>query len=55
MAKCLCVRVAKWMRVNNFLGSYPEVKEIQRKEGNIFTVYEVVISNLDHLVIKFEK
>ncbi len=38
-----------------FVVSYPKVKEIQRKEGKIFTVYEVVISNLDHLVIKFEE
>ena len=38
-----------------FVGSYPEVKEIQRKKGKIFTVYELAISNLDHLVIKFEK
>lgn len=38
-----------------FVGSYPKVKEIQRKEGKTYTVYEVVISNLDHLVIKFEE
>jgi len=38
-----------------FVGSYPKVKEIQRKEGKTYIVYEVVISNLDHLVIKFEE
>lgn len=37
-----------------FVGSYPKVKEIQLEDGKIFTIYEVVVENLDHLVIKFE-
>lgn len=36
-----------------FVGSYPRAKEIQGKNGKISIVYEVVIANLDHLVIKF--
>ena len=38
-----------------FVGSYPEVKEIQGKDGKIFTLYEVVVESLDHLVIKFSE
>lgn len=37
-----------------FVGSYPKMKEVQGKNGK-FTVYEVEVVNLDHLVIKFEE
>jgi hypothetical protein len=37
-----------------FVGSYPKIKKVLLKDGKSFTVYEVVIENLDHLVIKFE-
>ncbi len=38
-----------------FVGSYPKVKNILRNDSGLYTVYEVIIENLDHLVIKFEE
>lgn len=38
-----------------FVGSYPKAKEVQKKNGEYFTEYKVEITNLAHLVIKFEE
>ena len=37
-----------------FAGSYPKMKKVPLIDGTSFMVYEVIIENLDHLVIKFE-
>lgn len=36
-----------------FVGAYPELKTIHKKDDSTFDVLEVKITNLDHLVIKF--
>ena len=36
-----------------FVGSYPKIKEVSLKGGKSYYVYDVLIENLDHLVIKF--
>lgn len=37
-----------------FVGTYPQIQKVHRPEGDFLT-YQVELSNLDHLVIKFKK
>lgn len=36
-----------------FVGTYPRLKEVPLENGKSFELYEIIIDNLDHLVIKF--
>ena len=36
-----------------FVGSYPKIKSISKKDNSTFNVFNVDINNLDHLVTKF--
>ncbi len=36
-----------------FVGAYPEIETVPKKDGTTFDILKIEISNLDHLVIKF--
>lgn len=38
-----------------FCRKLSKTKKILLHDGGLYTVYEVIIENLDHLVIKFEE